>query len=144
MTKFAETFGIASNNITSQQVFKWIGDSIVSTIKMLTHLSVYTQEVAAGLSKVFGGAQGGFSNDFAQKGAGIGQLIGAGAKAQAAADAIKFAPDIAAGSGEAQRNKNTGGTTVNVNINRATVNPDEVINSINSRLKSQGLTNLLR
>jgi hypothetical protein len=144
MTKFAETFGIASNNITSQQVFKWIGDSIVSTIKMLTHLSVYTQEVAAGLSKVFGGAQGGFSNDFAQKGAGIGQLIGAGAKAKKAADAIKFAPDIAAGSGETQRNKNTGGTTVNVNINRAKVDAQDIIRDINATLKTQGSTRLLR
>ena len=144
MTKFAETFGIASNDITSDQVFKWLGDSIVSTIKMLTHLSVYTQEVAAGLAKVLGGPQSQFSNDFTQKGAGVSQLLGAGAKAKAAADAIKFAPDIAAGSGEAQRNKNTGGTTVNVNINRAKVDAQDIIRDINATLKTQGSTRLLR
>jgi len=144
MTEFAKTFGIASNNITSDQVFKWLGDSIVSTIKMLTHLSVYTQEVAAGLAKVLGGPQSQFSNDFTQKASGIGQLIGAGAKAQKAADAIKFAPDIAAGSGETQRNKNTGGTTVNVNINRAKVDAQDIIRDINSALKTQGSTRLLR
>ena len=144
MTEFAKTFGIASNNITSDQVFKWLGDSIVSTIKMLTHLSVYTQEVAAGLAKVLGGPQSQFSNDFTQKASGIGQLIGAGAKAQKAADAIKFAPDIAAGSGETQRNKNTGGTTVNVNINRAKVDAQDLIDDINAKLRSQGGTSLLR
>ena len=144
MTKFAETFGIASNDITSDQVFKWLGDSIVSTIKMLTHLSVYTQEVAAGLAKVLGGPQSQFSNDFTQKASGIGQLIGAGSKAQKAADAIKFAPDIAAGSGETQRNKNTGGSTVNVNINRAKVDAQDIIRDINSALKTQGSTRLLR
>ena len=144
MSKFAETFGIASNDITSDQVFKWLGDSIVSTIKMLTHLSVYTQEVAAGLAKVLGGPQSQFSNDFTQKASGIGQLIGAGSKAQKAADAIKFAPDIAAGSGETQRNKNTGGSTVNVNINRAKVNAQDIIRDINSALKTQGSTRLLR
>ena len=144
MRMFADTFTVASNDITSQQVFKWIGDSIISTIKLLTALSVYTQEVAEGLAKVFGGPQAGFSNDFTQKVSGVGQLIGAGKKALTEAEKIKFAPDIAAGSGEAQRNKNTGGTTVNVNINRAKVDAQDIIRDINATLKTQGSTRLLR
>jgi len=43
-----------------------------------------------------------------------------------------------------QSAKTTGSTTVNVNINRATVDADTIINDINSRLRSQGSTNLLR
>jgi len=145
MTEFAKTFGIASDDITSDQVFKWLGDSIVSVIKMLTHLSVYTQEVAAGLAKVLGGPQPGFSNDFTQKGSGIGQLIGAGQKAQAAADAIKFAPDVAAGSSEKRRQSSMGTVNnVTVNIPNANVDAQKIINGINAKLRSQGGTSLIR
>ncbi len=53
MSKFAETFGIASNDITSDQVFNWLGDSIISVMRMLTHLSVFTQETFGAIGQMF-------------------------------------------------------------------------------------------
>jgi len=150
MTKFAETFGIASNDITSQQVFKWIGDSVISTIKMLTHLSVFTQEVFAGLEMAFRTESG--VNNFGTNIEGIKRIAGAGNTAQAAADAIKFAPDITSGRGNESRLGNSApnqrfnqfGAPITVNINRAKVNAQDLIDDINAKLRSQGGTSLLR
>ena len=150
MTKFAETFGIASNDITSQQVFKWIGDSVISTIKMLTHLSVFTQEVFAGLEMAFRTEAG--VNNFGTNIEGIKRIAGAGSTAQAAADAIKFAPDITSGKGNESRLGNSApkqrfnqnGAPINININRAKVDAQDIIRDINSALKTQGSTRLLR
>jgi len=150
MTKFAETFGIASNDITSQQVFKWIGDSVISTIKMLTHLSVFTQEVFAGLEMAFRTESG--VNNFGTNIEGIKRIAGAGNTAQAAADAIKFAPDITSGRGNESRLGNSApnqrfnqfGAPITVNINRAKVDAQDIIRDINSALKTQGSTRLLR
>jgi len=150
MTKFAETFGIASNDITSQQVFKWIGDSVISTIKMLTHLSVFTQEVFAGLEMAFRTESG--VNNFGTNIEGIKRIAGAGNTAQAAADAIKFAPDITSGRGNESRLGNSApnqrfnqfGAPITVNINRAKVDAQDLIDDINAKLRSQGGTSLLR
>ena len=150
MTKFAETFGIASNDITSQQVFKWIGDSVISTIKMLTHLSVFTQEVFAGLEMAFRTEAG--VNNFGTNIEGIKRIAGAGNTAQAAANAIKFAPDITSGKGNESRLGNSApkqrfnqnGAPINININRAKVDAQDIIRDINSALKTQGSTRLLR
>jgi len=150
MTKFAETFGIASNDITSQQVFKWIGDSVISTIKMLTHLSVFTQEVFAGLEMAFRTESG--VNNFGTNIEGIKRIAGAGNTAQAAANAIKFAPDITSGRGNESRLGNSApnqrfnqfGAPITVNINRAKVDAQDIIRDINSALKTQGSTRLLR
>ena len=150
MTKFAETFGIASNDITSQQVFKWIGDSVISTIKMLTHLSVFTQEVFAGLEMAFRTESG--VNNFGTNIEGIKRIAGAGNTAQAAANAIKFAPDITSGRGNESRLGNSApnqrfnqfGAPITVNINRAKVNAQDLIDDINTKLRSQGGTSLLR
>jgi len=90
-------------------------------------------------------------------------------KANAAAAAISFAPDVTSGAGNQQRQSNmtptqrfdqfgkpisqtkgnTGsgsdaGTTINVNINRAKVDAQDIIRDINSALKTQGSTRLLR
>jgi len=150
MTKFAETFGIASNDITSQQVFKWIGDSVISTIKMLTHLSVFTQEVFAGLEMAFRTESG--VNNFGTNIEGIKRIAGAGNTAQAAANAIKFAPDITSGRGNESRLGNSApnqrfnqfGAPITVNINRAKVDAQDLIDDINAKLRSQGGTSLLR
>jgi len=150
MTKFAETFGIASNDITSQQVFKWIGDSVISTIKMLTHLSVFTQEVFAGLEMAFRTESG--VNNFGTNIEGIKRIANAGSTAQAAADAIKFAPDITSGRGNESRLGNSApkqrfnqfGAPITVNINRAKVDAQDLIDDINAKLRSQGGTSLLR
>jgi hypothetical protein len=150
MTEFARTFGMASNDITSQQVFKWIGDSVISTIKMLTHLSVFTQEVFAGLEMAFRTESG--VNNFGTNIEGIKRIAGAGNTAQAAANAIKFAPDITSGRGNESRLGNSApkqrfnqnGAPINININRAKVDAQDIIRDINSALKTQGSTRLLR
>ena len=62
--------------------------------------------------------------------------------ANMAASQIKFADETVnptAYSGETQRNVN-----LNININRAQVNADDLINDINRVLKSQGSTVELR
>ena len=159
MKAFAETFGIAANDITSQQVFKWIGDQVISTMKVLTHLSVFTQEVFGALGTLFTtGHTTGEQIDALKR------LIGAAATAQKAADAIQFAPDITSGAGNQQRQSNMTPTqrfdqfgrpisqtsstqtptTINVNINRAKVDAQDIIRDINATLKTQGSTRLLR
>jgi hypothetical protein len=162
--QFGSTFGLISSDITQDQMFKWIGDSIISTIKLLTHLSVFAQEVFQGMDLLFGGPDSRFSNAFSQKLAGLQQLAGAAVKAQEAADAIKFAQDMPAARGSDRRFNNTAPTqrfdqfgrpisqtsstqtptTINVNINRAKVDAQDIINDINSRLKTTGSTIQLR
>jgi hypothetical protein len=171
MDKFAETFGIASNDITSDQVFNWLGDSIISVMRMLTHLSVFTQETFGAIGQMFN-ATPFLSNPaayFSDMGAATARFAGAMGKANAAAAAISFAPDVTSGAGNQQRLQNSApsqrfdqfgkpisqtkafkgsgsdaGTTINVNINRAKVDAQSLINDINSRLKTQGSTRLLR
>lgn len=156
MTKFAETFGIASNDITSQQVFNWLGDSIISTMRLLTHLSVFTQETFAGIGMMFSATP--FLQNpvqyFKDINAGAARMAGALGKANAAAAAITFAPDITSGAGNEQRLMNSQPAqrfdqfgqpiTVNVNINRANVDARQLIDEINDVLKTQGSTSLLR
>jgi hypothetical protein len=161
MKAFAETFDIAANDITSQQVFKWIGDQVISTMKVLTHLSVFTQEVFGALGTLFTtGHTTGEQIDALKR------LIGAAATAQKAADAIQFAPDITSGAGNQQRQRNMTptqrfdqfgnpirqtsstitptNTNINININRAKVDAQDIIRDINATLKTQGSTRLLR
>ena len=161
MKAFAETFDIAANDITSQQVFKWIGDQVISTMKVLTHLSVFTQEVFGALGTLFTtGHTTGEQIDALKR------LIGAAATAQKAADAIKFAPDTSSGKGNEERLNNTApsqrfdqfgkpirqtsstitptNTNINININRAKVDAQDIINDINNTLRTQGSTRLLR
>ena len=171
MNKFAETFGIASNDITSDQVFNWLGDSIISVMRMLTHLSVFTQETFGAIGDMFN-ATPFLSNPaayFSDMGAATARFAGAMGKANAAAAAIQFAPDVTSGAGNQQRQGNMtptqrfdqfgkpisqtkafkgsgsdAGVTINMNINRAKVDAQSLINDINSRLKTQGSTRLLR
>ena len=171
MSKFAETFGIASNDITSDQVFNWLGDSIISVMRMLTHLSVFTQETFGAIGQMFN-ATPFLSNPaayFSDMAAATSRFSGAMGKANAAAAAISFAPDVTSGAGNQQRQRNmaptqrfdqfgkpisqtkrnTGsgsdaGTTINVNINRAKVDAQDLIDDINAKLRSQGGTSLLR
>ena len=168
MKAFAETFDIAASDITSQQVFKWIGDQVISTMKVLTHLSVFTQEVFGALGTLFTtGHTTGEQIDALKR------LIGAAATAQKAADAIQFAPDVTSGKGNQERLNNSaptqrfdqngrpisqsksrsnsapdhlggGSQVINVNVNRAKVNAQDLINDINSTLRTQGITRLLR
>ena len=174
-TVFASTFKGVSGEITSDQMFKWIGDSIVSTMKMLTAFSVLAQEVFQGFDKLFGGPDASFTGPFAninQKAAGLKQIVGAGSKATAAAEAIGFAPDTQSGSGDATSKANLaprqrfdqngrpisqtktkssgpdhlggGSQVININVNRAKVNAQDLITDINSTLRTNGITRLLR
>ena len=148
---FASTFGIASGKVTSDQMFKWIGDSIISTIRALTHLSVFTTEIFAGLEMAFRTESG--VNNFRTNVDGLKRIAGAMAKANAAAGAIKFAPDMQAGGGEFSRqgsiSKGRGrfdqfGNAITININRANVDGQQLIREINDTLRTQGSRNLLR
>ena len=164
MTGFAATFDIAAKDITSQQVFNWLGDSIVSVMRQLTHMSVFTQEVFGAIGQMFS-ATPFLSNPvqyFKDMNAANARLMGAMAKANAAAAALQFAPDTTSGKGNEQRLQNlqpaqrfdqfgkpisqttTAPTKIEVNINRATVNADDIINDINSRLRTQGSNLQLR
>jgi len=108
MSKFAETFGIASNDITSDQVFNWLGDSIISVMRMLTHLSVFTQETFGAIGQMFN-ATPFLSNPaayFSDMAAATSRFSGAMSKANAAAAAISFAPDVTSGAGNQQRQSN--------------------------------------
>ena len=156
ITGFADTFAIASNDITSDQVFNWLGDSIVSVMRQLTHMSVFTQEVFGAIGDMFN-ATPFLSNPvayFNDINAANARLAGAMAKANAAAAQLQFAPDTTSGRGNEQRLQNlqpsqrfdqfgnpisAGTTTVNVNINRATVDADAIINDINKTFRTQGL-----
>jgi hypothetical protein len=150
---FAQTFGIASGKVTSDQIFNWLGDGVVQAIKALTFLSVFAQETFEGLDLLLGGPDARYSNS-GQKLAGIQQLLGARNKATQAADQIKFAPDMQAGGGESARQgsiSNGGrgrfdqfGNAITININRANVDGQQIINEINQTLKNQGSLGLIR
>ena len=139
-SQFASTFGAASTDIQSQNVFKWLGDSMVSTIKMMTHLATFTSEIFEGMSKIFQAGFGTGPISQALRGAGIAQVAGAMSAANRAASQIKFAdemPDNYAPSGADQARQSV---TVNVNINRAKVDAQNIIDDINSTFKTQGLS----
>jgi len=151
---FASTFNIASGKVTSDQIFNWLGDGVVQAIKSLTFLAVFAQDTFEGLDLLLGGPDARYGNSFTQKAAGIAKLVGARSRATAAADLINFAPDIRAGGGESARQgsiSNGGrgrfdqfGNAITININRANVNGQQIIDEINNTLKTQGSRNLLR
>ena len=151
---FAQTFGIASGKVTSDQIFNWLGDGVVQAIKALTFLSVFAQETFEGLDLLLGGPDARYKSNTGQKLAGIQQLLGARNKATQAADRIKFAPDMQAGGGEFARQGSISqggrgrfdqfGNAITININRANVDGQQIINEINNTLKTQGSRNLLR
>ena len=80
------------------------------------------------------------------RGSGIAQVAGAGAAAQRAANAIKFADEYIAPSGadRARTGAAREAITINMNINRAQVDAQNLINDINRTLQTQGSTVILR
>lgn len=139
---FVSTFKTGSVEVKSQDVFKWIGDSVVSAIKALTHLSTFVGEIFSGMSKIF---QAGFSiGPVAQalRSEGIRQVTGAMSAAQAAANQIRFADEA-----YADRTMNTPTASpspmdINININRATLDADRIIDDLNYALRSRGLATI--
>ena len=51
--EFVSVFKFGSAEVKNQDVFQWIGDSVVSAIKALTHLSTFVGEIFSGMSKIF-------------------------------------------------------------------------------------------
>ena len=143
--QFVSIFGAGSVEVKQQDVFKWIGDSAVSAIKALTHLSTFVGEIFSGMAKIF---QAGFSfGPVAQalRSEGIRQVTGAMSAAQAAANRIRFADEA-----YSDRTMNTGSAApspmdvINININRATVDADQIIRELDRTFRSRGLTTVTR
>jgi hypothetical protein len=136
--EFSSIFQTEASSIKNNDVFKWMGDSMVSVIKMMTHMATFFAEIGSGMEKM--GRDGG---DSALRLQGIQQVLGAGGKAQAAADRVKFADQKIRPSG-ADAARRSSNVNINMNINRATVNADQIVRDINAKLKNQGSNVILR
>ena len=137
--KFVGTFQFGSTQVKNQDVFKWIGDSAVSAIKALTHLSTFVGEIFSGMSKIF---QAGFSfGPIAQalRSEGIRQVTGAMSAAQAAANQIRFADEAYSDRTLGTAPQSPGVMDINININRATLDADRIIDDLNYALRNRGL-----
>jgi hypothetical protein len=150
---FAQTFGIASGTVRSDQIFNWIGDSVISTIKMLTHLSVFTQEVFAGLEMAFRTESG--VNNLSTNLEGIRRLANAGNVAQEAANAVKFAPSVYSSTGESSRQRSLlqgtsrgrfdqFGNAISIQINTAATDGKQLLHEMNRALRDQGSDVIIR
>jgi len=151
---FAQTFGIASGKVTSDQIFNWLGDGVVQAIKALTFLSVFAQETFEGLDLLLGGPDARYKSNAGQKLAGIQQLLGARNKATQAADQIKFAPDMQAGGGEFARQGSISqggrgrfdqfGNAISIQINTAATDGKQILHEMNRALRDQGSDVIIR
>jgi hypothetical protein len=136
---FVGTFQFGSTQVKNQDVFKWIGDSAVSAIKALTHLSTFVGEVFSGMAKIF---QAGFSfGPVAQalRSEGIRQVTGAMSAAQAAANRIRFADEAYSDRTMNTAPQSPGVMDINISINRATLDADRIIDDLNYALRNRGL-----
>lgn len=142
---FVGTFQSGSAEVKREDVFKWIGDSAISAIKAVTHLSTFVAEVFSGMAKIF---QAGFSmGPMAQalRSAGMRQIAGAMSAAQAAANQIRFSDEL-------YRDTTLGMTpgspsvidTININIPNANVDADRIIAELDAALQSRGLATIGR
>ena len=137
--QFVSIFKFGSTEVKSQDVFKWIGDSAVSAIKALTHLSTFVNEIFSGMTKIFAAGFGIGPAASALRSAGIRQVTGAMAAANQAASQIRFADEA-----YSDRTLNTAPQSpspmdINININRATVDADLIINELDRAFRSRGL-----
>ena len=139
---FVGDFKFGAGEVKRQDVFKWIGDSVVSAIKALTHLSTFVGEIFSGMAKIF---QAGFSvGPIAQslRTQGIRQVSGAMSAAQAAANRIRFADEAYSDRTLNTAAQSPGVMDINININRATVNADTIIDELNYAFRSRGLATI--
>jgi hypothetical protein len=140
--QFVAVWNGGSSEIQRNDVFKWIGDSAVSAMKGLTVFSVLATEIMDGMAKIFSAGFGMGPAQLALRNEGIRQVLGASGAAIAAGDAIRFAdefPTSSGGSGEDDRFLN-----IELNINRATIDPNQLINDINTTLRNNGSNIQLR
>jgi len=142
--QFVSIFGMGSVEVKNQDVFKWIGDSAVSAIKALTHLSTFVGEIFSGMAKIF---QAGFGfGPVAQKlrSEGLRQVAGAMDKAQKAANQIRFADEA-----YSDRTMNTPSGSpspmdINININSPSVDADRIIAELDAAMRARGMNTITR
>ena len=138
-SEFASVFKAGGEEIKSVDAFKWIGDSIVSVMRLLTNLATFTQEVMAGIGKVFQDPFGLSPTAFANRSAGVNQILNATNVANQASQAIRFADELPSSRRTPQNFRNPDQYISNtVVINRAAVSADEVAKVLNDKLKAQG------
>ena len=136
---FVSTFKTGSVEVKSQDVFKWIGDSVVSALKNLTHLSTFVGEIFSGMSKIFAAGFGIGPAAQALRSEGIRQVSGAMSAAQAAANQIRFADEAYADRTMNMPTASPSPMDINININRATLDADRIIDDLNYALRNRGL-----
>jgi len=137
--QFVSIFKFGSTEVKSQDVFKWIGDSAVSAIKALTHLSTFVNEIFSGMTKIFAAGFGIGPAAQALRSAGIRQVTGAMAAANQAASQIRFADEAYSDRTLNTAPQSPGAMDINININRATVDADLIINELDRAFRSRGL-----
>jgi hypothetical protein len=136
--EFSSVFAVESASIKSNDVFKWMGDSMVSVIKMMTHMATFFAEISSGMEKM--GRDGG---DAALRREGLAQVLGAGGKAQAAANQVKFADERITPT--SLNNQRRGfDTSIEININRARVDAQDLLDDINNTLRKNGSNVIIR
>lgn len=136
---FVGTFQFGSTQVKQQDVFKWIGDSAVSAIKALTHLSTFVNEIFSGMTKIFAAGFGIGPAAQALRSAGIRQVTGAMSAANQAASQIRFADEAYSDRTLNTAPQSPGAMDINININRATVDADLIIAELDRAFKSRGL-----
>lgn len=136
---FVALFKFGSTEVKSQDVFKWIGDSAVSAIKALTHLSTFVNEIFSGMTKIFAAGFGIGPAAQALRSAGIRQVTGAMSAANQAASQIRFADEAYSDRTLNTAPQSPGAMDINININRATVDADLIIAELDRAFKSRGL-----
>lgn len=140
---FVSTFKFGSTEVKNQDVFKWIGDSAVSAIRALTHLSTFVGEIFSGMAKIFQAGFGVGPISQALRLEGIRQVSGAMSTANRAAGQIRFSDEL-------YRDETLGMVpgspsaidTINININNGNVDAERIINELNSTLRSRGLATI--
>ena len=137
--QFVSIFKFGSTEVKSQDVFKWIGDSAVSAIKALTHLSTFVNEIFSGMTKIFAAGFGIGPAASALRSAGIRQVTGAMSAANQAASQIRFADEAYSDRTLNTAPQSPGAMDINININRATVDADLIINELDRAFRSRGL-----
>jgi hypothetical protein len=139
MTQFAAVFKTGSTSIKSNDVFAWIGDSVVSAIKQLTHLATFVSELFDGMAKIFAAGFGVGPVSNALRGAGIRQVAGAMSAANRAAGAIQFSDEIYRDRTLGTAPQSPGAMEININIPNANVNAERIIAELDYALRSRGL-----
>ena len=144
---FVGDFKFGAGEVKRVDVFKWIGDSVVSAIKALTHLSTFVGEIFSGMSKIFaaGFSLGPVANALRQTG--IAQVAGAMGAANRAAGAIRFSDELYSDRTLGTAAQSPGASdlqTINININRAAIDPDRIVSELDAAMRSRGLNTITR